>query len=96
MWKISVALCAATIAITIGIWIAHGSNIFTKDKVQVIVKTTNPDFGIEEEHIEWKDEFHLGLDIAGPVGGIALIGALGSFVMMRRQSLKAVKNSLPV
>ena len=93
MWKLSIAVFAVIVIAALGVWITHGSNIFTKDKVQVVVKTTNPNFGTEEEHIEWKDEFHLGLDIAGPISGVALLGALGSFVMMRRQGLRTMKNS---
>ncbi len=91
MWKICIALFAVIAVSALGTWVAHGSNILTKDKTQVVVKTVNPNFGTEEEHIEWKDEFRLGLDIAGPIAGIALLGGLGSFIMMRRQALRTLK-----
>jgi hypothetical protein len=96
MWKVLIALFAVIALAAMGTWAAHGSNILTKDKTQVVVKTVNPNFGTEEEHIEWKDEFRLGLDIAGPITGIALLGGLGSFIMMRRQALRTLKTeSLP-
>ena len=91
MWKACIALFAVIAIAAMGTCVAHGSNILTKDKTQVVVKTVNPNFGTEEEHIEWKDEFRLGLDIAGPITGVALLGGLGGFIMMRRQALRTLK-----
>ncbi|MCU0427558.1 MAG: hypothetical protein MUF71_18240 [Candidatus Kapabacteria bacterium] len=93
MGKIIIAACVVIAAIALGIWVSHGSNIYTKDKVQVVVKTVNPNFGTEEEHIEWKDEFHLGLDIAGPISGVALLSGLGCYVFMRRKALHIAQSS---
>ncbi len=86
MWR-TLALLSFVVALTIaGIWIAHGSQTLTKDKIQVVVKTKNPDFGTEEEHVEWKDGFRLGLDIAGPSAGGAIVLGVVSLFMLRRQS----------
>lgn len=73
---------------TIGIlvvWIIHGKQTFSKDKVQVVTKKMN-DFGIEDEYIEWKDEFRLGLDYAVPAVGVALIlGGVGLVMIIRQR-----------
>jgi hypothetical protein len=84
VWRIVAVVCGVIVVVTLGVWVAHGRQTLTKNKVQEVVKTKNPDFGTEEEHIEWKDEFRLGLDIAGPTAGSALLLCLGSVVMMRR------------
>jgi hypothetical protein len=75
MAKKLLILCCALIALALGLWIWHGSNIYTKDKVKVVVVTKNPDFGTEEERIEWKDEFRVGLDVIGPIIGVCAVGA---------------------
>jgi hypothetical protein len=88
VWRIIAIVSAAITLAVAGVWVAHGGQTLTKNKVQVVVKTKNSDFGTEEEHIEWKDEFRLGVDIAGPVAGVALLLGLGSLVMMRRTGQK--------
>jgi hypothetical protein len=86
MWRI-LALVSFVVALTItGIWLAHGSQTLTKDKIKVVVRTKSPDFGTEEEHIEWRDGFRLGLDLAAPTAGIALVVGVVSLLKMRRSS----------
>lgn len=60
-------------AVTVGTWFMHGKNIYSKNKIQTVVKTKNEIFGTEEEHIEWKDGFLLGLDYAVPISGLCLM-----------------------
>lgn len=92
MWRI-LALVSFVIALTItGIWLAHGSQTLTKDKIKVVVKTKNPDFGTEEEHIEWRDGFRLGLDVAAPTVGAALALGVASIMMMRRKVLPSASS----
>ena len=78
------ALAALLILVATGIgglWIAHGADLATREKVAVTVISTD-DFGDEVETIEWKKPndypvtgFHIGLDYAAPI--IGLLGGLG-------------------
>ena len=63
-----------------GLWLSHGADLATREKVAVTVKTVD-DFGDEVETVEWQPAsgfpvtgFHVGLDYAGPGGGL-LFGA---------------------
>ena len=66
VWKFLAAIWFALSIGIIGIWLAQGSNILTKDKVQIVSKRVNPTFGVEEEIIEWKQQFRLGLEYGAP------------------------------
>ena len=73
MWK-AISITAFVLVLVIGArWVSDGSQVFTKDKVQVVVRDEM--FGTEST--EWKEEFLMGLDLAGPAGGALL--ALGAF-----------------
>ncbi len=78
------------VAATLGVWLMHGQNIYSKDKIQTIVKTKNEIFGTEEEHIEWRDGFLLGLDYAVPVAGVCLLVAgVGAWKLRRERAVQA-------
>jgi hypothetical protein len=83
-------LIALGVALT---WIAHGTQVLTKDRVPVITKRLNSDFGIEEEIVEWKPQFKLGLDYGIPA--MVLCAGVG-FVCMRVGSRLAQRNSSTV
>ncbi len=85
LWKVLTGASLLAILVIMGVWFAHGQNNLSKDKVPMVVKKVNPIFGTEEESIEWKDEFRLGLDYALPASGAALVLGGVSFLMMRRQ-----------
>ncbi len=79
-----------------GLWLAHGGDLGTREKVPVTVKSVD-DFGDEVEKIEWKAAegypltgFHIGLDRAGPAGGgLFTLGALLLFLNRRKQKRAA-------
>lgn len=77
MWKVLSGIWFALALGVIGVWVAHGTQTLTKDKVQVITKRVNPDFGVEEEIVEWKPTFLLGLDYTIPAvilcSGVGLV-----------------------
>ena len=76
MWKI---ISAVAFVLTIGVsakWMIDGTQIFTKNKQQVVV--VDEMFGTES--VEWKEGFWLGLDIAGPTAGVLIaVGILGLY-----------------
>lgn len=74
-WKFLAGIWFLLTLSIVGIWIAHGTNILTKDKVQIVSKRLNPTFGVEEEVIEWKQQFRLGLDYGAPAA--VLCGVVG-------------------
>ena len=76
MWKIISAI-AFVLVIGIGAkWAMDGTQIFTKNKQQVVV--VDEMFGTES--VEWKEGFWLGLDIAGPTAGVLIVvGILGLY-----------------
>ena len=76
MWKI---ISIITFILAIGIsakWIIDGTQIFTKNKQQIVV--VDEMFGTES--VEWKEGFWLGLDIAGPTAGVLIaVGIFGLY-----------------
>lgn len=66
MWKVLAGVWFLLAGFIVGVWIAHGGQTLTKDKVQVVTKRVNPTFGTEEEIIEWKPQFRLGLEYGAP------------------------------
>lgn len=86
------ALILISLAVA-GLWLAHGGDLATREKVAV--KTTVvDDFGDEVEKVEWKAPtdfpvtgFHVGLDRAGPLGGLLFGGGVALLVFgFRRDS----------
>ncbi|MCU0424405.1 MAG: hypothetical protein MUF71_02140 [Candidatus Kapabacteria bacterium] len=80
MWKIVAGVWFILAVGIIGVWFAHGSQMLTKDKVQVVTKRINPTFGVEEEIVEWKPQFRLGLEYGAPA---ALLCAIVGVVCLR-------------
>jgi hypothetical protein len=66
VWKVLAGIWLMLTFGIAGVWIAHGTQVLTKDKVQVVTKRVNPDFGVEEQIVEWKPQFKLGLDYGIP------------------------------
>ncbi|MCX6155036.1 MAG: hypothetical protein NT007_12860 [Candidatus Kapabacteria bacterium] len=84
VWKyLSIAFIVIALSVG-GVWVAHGTNIYTKDKVPVITKDEM--FGTEST--EWKPEFHLGLEFAGPIMAASLIITFFSFRKYKKSLLK--------
>ncbi|MCS6807255.1 MAG: hypothetical protein RML40_00325 [Bacteroidota bacterium] len=73
IWKILAGVWLSIAIAIMSTWLAHGSHIFTKDKVQVVTKRLNPTFGVEEEIIEWQPQFRLGLEYAAPSAVLCVI-----------------------
>ena len=76
MWKI-ISMIALVLTIGVGTkWIIDGTQIFTKNKQQMVV--VDEMFGTES--VEWKEGFWLGLDIAGPTAGVLIaVGIWGLY-----------------
>lgn len=74
------------------LWVAHGADLATREKVAVTTVTTD-DFGDEVETVEWKKPtdypitgFHIGFDYAAPaIAGLIGIG-IGLLFLERRRS----------
>lgn len=67
---------------TVLYWAADGAHFVTKTQVQVPVENDL----FETTTMEWKDEFHPGLEIVGPITFILLLGA--GFLFMRDRKEK--------
>ena len=84
MWK-TISIITFILAIGVGAkWIIDGTQIFTKNKQQVVV--VDEMFGTES--IEWKEGFWLGLDIAGPTAGVLI--AVGDFGLVQEAENEAL------
>jgi hypothetical protein len=85
------ALIALSLAVA-ALWLSHGADLATREKVAVTKKTTD-DFGDETEEVVWEDAsgypltgFHVGLDRAAPLGGgLFVVGAALLFLALRRK-----------
>ena len=74
MKTVGAVLLMISLAVS-GLWIAHGADLATREKVPITIKSVD-DFGDEVETIEWKEPddfpltgFHVGLDRALPLAG---------------------------
>jgi uncharacterized membrane protein YphA (DoxX/SURF4 family) len=83
-WRI-ISIIALIFALFVAvIWFAHGMQVFTKDKEQII--TRDELFGTES--ITWKPTFKLGLDYAVPaLGGLIIISG-GSHLIWKKKMKK--------
>lgn len=86
MWKFLAGVWFIIAGFIVGVWFAHGTQILSKDKVQVVTKRINPTFGMEEEIIEWKPQFRLGLEYGAP--SVALCLAVGVVCLRIARSQK--------
>lgn len=65
------------------VWIAYGTEIFTK--TQVLIEQKDELFGWTEK--KWVDKFIWGLDLSGAISGISfLIGAILFFIFRTKKS----------
>lgn len=74
-----------------GLWLSHGGDLGTREQVPVTVKSID-DFGDETETVKWEAPtgypvtgFHVGLDYAGPVGGLFFAAGFGLVILNRRR-----------
>jgi hypothetical protein len=72
-WKVVGSIWFLIAGFIVGTWLAHGAQVLTKDKVQVVTKKVNPNFGVEEEIVEWKPQFRLGLEYGAPATILCLL-----------------------
>ena len=92
MKPVAFALILAGLAVA-GLWVAHGADLATCEKVAVTTVTTD-DFGDEVETVEWKKPtdypvtgFHIGFDYAAPaIAGLIGIGIGLLFLERRRKN----------
>lgn len=70
----------------LGVWVAHGTKFATQNQERIVTKTTD-EFGDEVETISWKDNFKLGIDMAGPAAG-GCIGLAGLLLFLNRRKQK--------
>lgn len=85
MWKI---ISAVAFVLVIGVgtkWAIDGTQIFTKNKQQVVV--VDDLFGTES--IEWEEGFWLGLDRAGPIAVVLIaVGIFGLYKIRRKNEAR--------
>ncbi|KAF0152280.1 MAG: hypothetical protein FD143_1202 [Ignavibacteria bacterium] len=82
--KLVLIFVAAFISFSLIIWLAYGSEIFTK--TQVLVEQKDELFGWTEK--KWIDKFIWGLDLSAAISGISiLIGAI-LFFMFRTKKIR--------
>ena len=75
-----------------GLWVSHGMDLATREKVAITTVTTD-DFGDEVETVEWKKPtdypitgFHIGFDYAAPaIAGLIGLGIGLLFLDKRRE-----------
>ena len=97
-WKTVSIIAIILIVPFVTVWLVQGSNIYTKDKKQIITKTKDEIFGNETEKIEWVDEFQLGLlpgvddlspkllySVAVPSGILIAISLFGFYMNYRQK-----------
>jgi hypothetical protein len=60
-WKILIGVSIVAIITGGAVWIAHGMNMFTHDRDEVITVVKDEIFGTEREEITWVENYRLGL-----------------------------------
>lgn len=81
--KVVLVTVLAIIVLSLVVWIASGTEIFTK--TQVLVEQKDELFGWTEK--KWVDKFIWGLDLSGAISGISfLIGAILFFIFRTKKS----------
>jgi len=76
-WRSLSVVAGALAIVAVGVWVGHGSQVYTKTSRQVTVKDEL--FGTES--IRWEPSLQVGLDIAGPT--VALCAGLCGFGIYR-------------
>lgn len=81
--KVVLVTVLAIIVLSLVVWIAYGTEIFTK--TQVLVEQKDELFGWTEK--KWVDEFIWGLDLSGVISGISILtGAILFFIFRTKKS----------
>ncbi|KAF0142350.1 MAG: hypothetical protein FD122_704 [Stygiobacter sp.] len=81
--KIVLVTVLAIIVLSLVVWIASGTEIFTK--TQVLVEQKDELFGWTEK--KWVDKFIWGLDLSGAISGISfLVGVILFFIFRTKKS----------
>ncbi|MBI3124857.1 MAG: hypothetical protein HYZ10_10695 [Ignavibacteriales bacterium] len=81
--KVVLVTVLAIIVLSLVVWNASGTEIFTK--TQVLVEQKDELFGWTEK--KWVDKFIWGLDLSGAISGISfLIGAILFFFFRTKKS----------
>lgn len=71
-WELLRWLGAFVAVLVMAVWLAQGAHIFTKDKRMVVHTEYDPLFGTTRQRVEWRPDFRLGLDIAGPLAALGV------------------------
>lgn len=80
--KVTVLVCSIIIITSFIIWIASGSEVFTK--TQVLIEKKDELFGTTYK--EWKDQFIWGLDLTGAISGfIVITGSILLWILRRKK-----------
>lgn len=79
-----IGVCVTGILVVGGMWLGHGRQNLTKDKVRVEKKVVDEIFGTETTTVEFQNAFFLGLDIAGPALAVCGAGIVLSVYMLRK------------
>jgi hypothetical protein len=90
-WELLQWVGALVAFAAVGLWIAHGGHVFTKDKQMVVHREQDPIFGTTRERVEWRSTFRLGLDIAAPVAAIG-----GGLWLLSRWQLRRLRRQTDV
>ncbi|MEN3026824.1 MAG: hypothetical protein ABDH31_03830 [Chlorobiota bacterium] len=86
-WKLLQWLGVLVAVSTISLWLLHGGHIFTKDRQMVVHRESDPIFGTTRERVEWRPDFRLGLDVAGPLVAAGIGAWLLGWWRQRRHRL---------
>jgi hypothetical protein len=81
-WRILSAACVALLVALAVLWVVDGQHVYTKTAQQVTV--TDELFGTES--VVWEAGLWIGLDVAGPCGG--LLAAVAAFGLIRSRRRK--------
>ena len=87
MYKIVAAALVVLSLCVGGLWFSKGMHLATPQEVQVTTESTD-EFGDKVTKTEWvknSDPLDIGLDLAGPIGGILFAAGVGIFVYGKRK-----------
>jgi len=79
---------ADVIVVSLIVWFAFGSEIFTK--TQVLVEHKDELFGWTEK--KWVDKFIWGLDLSAAISGISILIGAVIFYLVRTKTTERQKN----
>ena len=87
MYKIAAAVLVVLSLAVGALWLSKGMHLATPEQIQK--ETVSKDeFGDEVKKTEWvknPDPLDIGLDLAGPIGGVLFAAGVGIFVVGKRK-----------